>query len=590
MSKYSTHAIIPVLLFSVVAAHSAPNSADSDFESLAARYVDEMPALNPITATALGDHRFDDRVDQISHDSRQARIEFAKSILADLDTVDIGALKRSNQVDARLLRHELEYSVWSVAEIQEWAWNPTIYTELAGQAIYGLMARDFAPVNERLLNAAARLNEMPRLFEQVRRTLTPARVPKVHAETAVLQHPGFMATVEDMVVPQLDKLTPDDRASVANAIESARQAAAEHQIWLQDELLPRATGEFRIGRELYERKLQFTLNSPLSRLEVRERAESEYAAVREQMYEIAKTIYTRRFPHTFYPDNPDHSYKQAIIRSALEEAYKKLPGRDEVVAVARESVRSTTDFVREHNIVRIPDEPLEIIIMPEFERGVSLAYCDAPGPLDKGQKTFYAVAPLPENWTTEQVASFLREYNILSIHDLTMHEAMPGHFLQLAHASKHPSVLRALLESGPFIEGWAVYAERVMIDEGYYENDPLMRLINLKWYLRAIINAIIDQAIHVDNMTEDAAMRLMIEGGFQEEREAAGKWVRAQLTSTQLATYFVGYQEHADLRREVESASGDDFSLREYHDTVLSFGSPPVRFVRSLMIGAPIPE
>lgn len=590
MLKYSKLAATPVLLLSLVVAHSASNLSDSTFEALAMRYVDEMPALNPVKATALGDHRFDGSLDEISHDSRQARIAFAESVMAELAEIDVEKLNRPNQVDARLLRHDLEYAIWSVEEIQEWAWNPTIYTELAGQAIYGLMARDFAPVGERLLHAAARLNEMGRFFEQVRRTLTPARVPKVHAQTAVLQHPGFMATVADMVVPQLDTLAPEDRASVESAIESARQAATLHQSWLQDELLPRAAGEFRIGRERYERKLQFTLNSPLSRLQVRERAESEYALVREQMYSVAKTIYTQRFPQTFYPDNPDHSYKQAIIRSALEEAYKQLPGRDEVVDAARESLRSTTQFVREKNIVRIPDEPLEIIIMPEFERGIALAYCDSPGPLDKGQKTFYAVAPLPENWTDSQVTSFLREYNILSIHDLTMHEAMPGHFLQLAHASKYPSVLRALLESGPFIEGWAVYAERVMVDEGYHQNDPLMRLINLKWYLRAIVNAIIDQAIHVDNMSEDAAMRLMIEGGFQEEREAAGKWVRAQLTSTQLASYFVGYQEHADLRREIESSSGDGFSLRKYHDTVLSFGSPPVRFVRSLMTGAPIPE
>jgi uncharacterized protein (DUF885 family) len=197
---------------------------------------------------------------------------------------------------------------------------------------------------------------------------------------------------------------------------------------------------------------------------------------------------------------------------------------------------------------------------------------------------------LPADWTAEQIDSFLREYNLWSIQNLTLHEAMPGHYLQLALSNRYPSTLRAVLWSGPFVEGWAVYGERVMIDAGYLDNAPLMRLINLKWYLRSITNAIIDQAIHVDGMTREAAMRLMIEGGFQEEREAAGKWVRAQLSSTQLSTYFVGYQEHVDMRAAVERAWGDNFTLRRYHDQALSYGSPPVRFVRSLILDEEIPK
>jgi uncharacterized protein (DUF885 family) len=228
--------------------------------------------------------------------------------------------------------------------------------------------------------------------------------------------------------------------------------------------------------------------------------------------------------------------------------------------------------------------------MPEFRRGVSLAYCDSPGALEVGQKTFYAVSPPPEDWTEDQVLSFLREYNTRSLHELTIHEAMPGHFVQLAHSNRYPSKLRAVLSSGPFIEGWAIYAEHTMVAEGFLDGDPLMRLIMLKWYLRGIVNAIIDQAIHVEGMTRDEAMRLMIEGGFQEEREAAGKWVRAQLTSAQLSTYFVGYLEHRDLRREVEKAWGDRFTLKKYHDRLLSFGSPPTRFVRALLLDLEIPR
>jgi uncharacterized protein (DUF885 family) len=221
---------------------------------------------------------------------------------------------------------------------------------------------------------------------------------------------------------------------------------------------------------------------------------------------------------------------------------------------------------------------------------VSLAYCDSPGPLDVGQKTFYAVAPLPKNWNQQQIRSFLREYNLRSIHDLTVHEAMPGHFVQLAHSNRYPGKLRAVLASGVFIEGWAVYTEQMMADEGLLDGDPLMGLIARKWYLRGIANAILDQAIHTEGISREQAMRLMMEDTFQEEREAAAKWIRAQLTSTQLSTYFVGYLEHADLRRETEQAWSDEFRLKTYHDKVLSFGSPPVKYVRALLLDKEIPR
>jgi uncharacterized protein (DUF885 family) len=237
----------------------------------------------------------------------------------------------------------------------------------------------------------------------------------------------------------------------------------------------------------------------------------------------------------------------------------------------------------------MPEEPVEIIIMPEFRRGVAVAYLDPPGPLDNDQPAFYAVAPLPDDWTDEQAESFLREYNLLSLQDLTIHEGVPGHYLQIALSNRYPSPLRSVLWSGPFVEGWAVYAEEMMIENGYMDGDPLMKLINLKWYLRTITNAIIDSAIHVDGMTREAAMKLMVEGGFQEEREAAGKWVRAQLTSAQLSTYFVGYLEHIEMREAVREKWGDDFTLRRYHDQALSYGSPPARFVRALMLGDDIP-
>ena len=561
---------------------------DSTFEELSRRYVDEVTALSPVSATMLGDHRYDDLVDEVSDAARRRRAEFSRGVLAQLDEIDRTRLSRANQIDAAILEHTLRGRLWHLEELQEWAWNPMSYTGLAGGAVYGLLAREFAPLAERLKNVAARLEQFPRLMEQIRSTLAPPRVPKVHAETAVKQNRGVLSVLDEMVAPHLDVLSGDDRARLVAAMETARAAVENHQQWLEGDLLPKAAGEFRLGAEAYDRKLAFTLHGAMTRQQIRDLAESELRRVRRQMYDLAVEVYRKEYPRTKFPESPSGEYTRAIVRACLEMACADVLDPASLVATATESLAMLTAFVRDNDLVTIPPGPVDVIVMPEFRRGQTFAYCDSPGPLDVGQQTFYALAPPPGDWSDRQLHSFLREYNLRSLHNLSVHEAMPGHFLQLTHSNRYPSTLRAMLSSGVFIEGWAVYAENMMVAQGLLDGDPLMRLVVLKWLLRGIVNAIIDQGIHVDGMGESEAMDLMIEGAFQEDREAAGKWVRAQLTSTQLSTYFVGYIEHVSLRREIEQARGDGFDLKEYHDTLLSFGSPPTQYVRAMMLDLPI--
>ena len=574
------------LTFSVTVAQS---SADKQFEDLAKRYLDEFPALEPVGATSLGDHRFDHLLNQVNSEARAEVVTFNKKYLTELGSIPKEKLSRAHQVDAALLDNRLRSGIWRIEELQEWSWNPLRYTGLAGGAIYSLMAREFAPVEERLINVADRLEQFPRMYAQIRETIIPERVPKIHAETAVKQNKGVLSILDNLVVPQKNKLKKRYRKQLNKAIETARKENAKHQKWLEEEVLPKANGNFRIGPKLYDRKLAFTLQTPLTRQQILEKAESELVKTRSHMYDIAKSVYKGMHPYTEFPEVPTEVYQQAVIRAALEEAYLEIPDKDGIIDFARSSIRIAEDFVKKAEILTLPSDPVEIIIMPEFRRGVTLAYCDSPGPLETGLKTFYAVSPLPEEWTEKQVHSYLREYNQRSVHNLTIHEAMPGHFVQLAHSNRYPSTLRAVLSSGVFIEGWAVYVERVFLEEGFLDHDPLMQLIILKWYLRAIANAMIDQKIHAGDMSYDEAMELMIEDTFQEEREAAAKWIRAQLTSAQLSTYFVGFLEHYSLREEVQKRRGAKFVLKDYHDEELSFGSPPVQFVRALMLDELIP-
>jgi uncharacterized protein (DUF885 family) len=567
---------------------SAPSAADVTFDEISKRYLAEMLALTPVRATSLGDHRYDGQLDDVSADGQGRRVGLARQLLAQLDTLDIPKLSRAHQVDARLLKSELEYQVWSVEQLQEWRWNPLVYTELAGNSIYLLMARDFAPLPQRLRDVGARLSELPRLLAQVRESLDPALVPRVHAETAVKQNSGVLSLLDALVMPQIGILPEAQRTQLETTVAHARTAIAQHQIWLEKKLLPAASGDFRLGAALYDAKLRFALDSPLTRQEIRARADSELKRARSEMYDISRAVLAGRSDAPPLPVMPDASEQQAAIVAALELAYEQRPARAGVFEAAQHAFAEAQRFVRAHDLVTVYDDPLQIIAMPEFQRGVALAYCDSPGPLDKGQKSFFAVAPIPDDWSQDQVNSYLREYNTRSIYNLTIHEAMPGHYLQLMHANRYDSPLRAVLASGSFIEGWAVYTEGMMVEEGFLNHDPLMHLIQLKWYLRSVGNALLDQAVHVDGISREDAMHMMTHDTFQQEREAAGKWVRAQLSAAQLPTYFVGVQEHLALRAEAKRAWGKDFTLKRYHDEVLAYGSPPVRYVRELMLELPI--
>ncbi|OWQ74689.1 DUF885 domain-containing protein [Stenotrophomonas maltophilia] len=563
-------------------------AVDAAFADLSKRALDTWMQLSPVSATQIGDHRYDSELDDLSAAGQQKTVAAYKALLGELDKIEVAKLGRENQVDAAILRNQLQSEIWNAEVLQSGKWDPQLYNGIAGSAIYGLMAREFAPLPERLKAATARMEKLPAIFAQARENLDPARVPKIHAETVAKQNKGILSIVDTFITPHIGELPQADQQRLQAAIDGLKKAVDEQQTWLDKTLVPNAKGDFRIGAEKYDQKLKFALSSSLSRQEIGERARAELKRVREDMYGIAQTVLKDKPGAPEMPAQPTDEQQQKAIEAALELAYADKPARDKVVDDAKAALEQSTAFVREHDLMTLPDAPVDIILMPEFQRGVAVAYCDSPGPLDKNLKTFYAVSPIPDDWSEKQVDSFLREYNSRMIHLLSIHEGTPGHYLEGWHSAKFPSTLRAVLRSGLFAEGWAVYTERMMQEQGYLNNDPLFHLVQLKFYLRTISNAILDQGVHVDNWDREKAMHLMTHDAFQQESEAAGKWVRAQLTSAQLPTYFVGAQEHFDTRKAVQGKLGDKFNLKAYHDQVLSYGAPPVRFARQLMLDQPI--
>jgi uncharacterized protein (DUF885 family) len=567
---------------------ATPQQRNSGLAIVGQTWIEGAIRASPIAATQWGDHRFDGELDDIGPLGVARRAAHRASTLYDLAVIRDQAASPADQVDASLLRNEVMLGAWADEAAETYAWDPLIYTGQAGGSLYSLMARDFAPLPERLISATQRMQALPSYLAQARGNLDFARTPRVHAETAIRQNPGAISIIDDMILSQADALPAADRARLTAAAEAAKAALLQNQRWLEEALLPEAQGDFRLGAALYDEKLARALNTPLSREAIKADALAAMAETRAQMYEIAAHYWAGRTGGPPTPASPSPDQMQAAIDAALQVAYAARPARDTVVAEAMRTLEESTRFVRERDLITLPDAPVRIIEMPEFQQGVAVAYCDSPGPLDQGLETFYAVSPIPASWSDEQTASFLREYNSRSIHELTVHEAMPGHYVQIWHSNRYPSTLRALLGSGTFIEGWACYAQDMMGEEGYFGGDPLRALINKKWALRVIANAILDIGVHVEGMEREEAMRLMTVEAFQEEREAAGKWIRAQVSSAQLPTYFVGWREHFALQAEAKARWAGAFSLKRYHDTVLSFGSPPARHVRSLMFNEPV--
>ncbi|HEX3823472.1 MAG TPA: DUF885 domain-containing protein [Mycobacteriales bacterium] len=538
--------------------------AHDDFVTLAEAAVDDVLRLRPDVATWAGDHRFDDRLPDLSDAGLAELASVVRRHLGALDAIATDQLDVPEQVDAAILRNSLEQIGFGAEVSRDQEWD--LLSHAAADPLYLLMSRETSPVEQRVHGIAGRLAALPDFLATTRATVT--RAPRIHAETALAQWPGLHA----VITAELDR-TLDGSQSLTELVAAPRAAAlaalAEHEQWLRA-LATSADADPRLGAELFARKLPLILDSPLSAAEILERAqrhlEEQTALLMETAREFLASVGERA-----------DGDRNAVIRAALDVVARDAPTNDSVVAICEQALTEATHEVRRLGLLNVPDDPMQIEVMPEFRRGIAVAYCDSPGALEVGGLAYVAISPTPADWSAARVASFYREYNSAHLRDLIVHEAMPGHMLQIAHARRFrgSTRVRSLFASGSFVEGWAVHCERLMAEAGF--GGLPVRLSQLKMQLRTTINAILDAGVHAQAMTEAEALDLMMRRGFQEEGEASGKWRRAQLTSGQLSTYFVGYTELHDVLAGLRP----DQTLND----VIAHGNPPPRHLPALLAG-----
>lgn len=554
-------------------------TATERFRTTATRILDALFEARPVWATELGDHRFDDRMADLSVEGGREYARMLSDALVALDALDADRLEPADQVDLEILRTRLAGEQWTVTELAPHTWDPLVH--LPGDAIYTLLAREPADAGERLRALAARLRAVPSALDVARETL--GTMPRVHVETAISQARGVVTMLGEDVDRLLER-APSLRTEIDPAREAAAEAITDHVTWLESRL-PGSDRDPRLGGPAYAAKLWYELDTEMTPDKLLTHAESDLMAVEERIAEAAARV-------SGGPVEPGR------VREVLDGLADSAPVTDQtIVPLCEAELTGLLEWVRATGLVTVPDMDVRVQTMPPSRRGVAVAYCDPPGPLepdgpDGPPATFFAVSPTPDSWSAERVASFYREYNGHVLRSVTIHEAVPGHAVQLAHARRYRgnTPVRAALWSHPFVEGWAVHAEEMIAEVGASADDTprdraIMELVRLKMQLRTIINTILDVRVHAHGMTESEAMTLMTTRGHQEEGEAVGKWRRAQLTSAQLATYYVGHREVRAIVKDLES---DVSTEEDANDRTLAHGSPPPRHLRTLL-GLDIP-
>jgi uncharacterized protein (DUF885 family) len=572
--------IAPLVVLLACALPASAADEDAKLTAFFSAYLDEYLKHNPYEASRLGCHEQDDRLDDLSPTARAENVKREKEALARLTKeVQFAKLSPDAKVDFQIVRDALTKEVWLAENFKRFEQDPRLWNEYMSDSVFVILTQTTVRKPRAVQAAAGRIAYVPEVARAAKESLT--NPPKVFVETAIKQNRGAIAFYEKGIF-ELTGETP----TVSVLAEPAKAAAAalkEHQKFLEQELLPRAKGEWRIGREKFARKLDLELDAGVTADEVLRMAESEADRVRAEMYVIARQLWAKHFPtKPLLPD--DAAGRRTTVRLVMAELGKDHPDVDSLVDEAKETADEIRAFLKAKNILRLPQpDRCEIIEMPEFQRGNYTAYLNPAPPLDPKAKSVYAVSPPPKDWDRGRVQSYLAEYNRSMMRILTIHEAYPGHYVQLEYSNRNPSLIRRVLQSGTYSEGWAVYSEQMMLDQGFGGGDLSLRLHQLKFYLRAVVNAILDHKMHCTNMTDEEALKLLVEGAFQTEGEALGKIVRAKQSSVQLSTYFVGRMAFYKLRQEISREMGDRFDLGRYHEAVLNQGTIPVKFLPELV-------
>ena len=557
----------------------AQASQQQNFATFSGQFIDDLWKESPTWALYSGFHQYDGVLKVPNAKNRKLSLAFNQNELSKLASFDLDKLSANELIDYRLIENLLKRDIWEIEEFKSWQWDPSSYNVAGGFA--QLVNEDFAPLDTRLRSVLARMENVPAYYQAAQDNIESPTLE--HTQLAIMQNKGAFSVFSDELLTQAKEsgLTADEKALFETRFTASTHAINEHIQWLEEletQLTRDGARSFRIGETLYEEKFAFDIQAGMSGKALYEKASADKVRVQDEMAKITSKLWSTYFD-TAMPADQNSATKQLIDK--LSSKHVK---RDAFVDEVRAQIPELIAFVQEKNLVTLDaNKPLVVRETPAYMRGFAGASISAPGPYEKSSNTYYNVTPL-DGMSDESAESYLREYNHWLTKILNIHEAIPGHYTQLVYSNESPSMIKSLFGNGAMIEGWAVYTERMMLEEGYGDFEPELWLMYYKWNLRVIANTILDYSIQVKGMTEEQALDLMMNEAFQEQAEAEGKWRRATLSQVQLTSYYSGYREIYDFREELKEKQGEQFDLKTFHEKFLSYGSAPVKYIRKLLM------
>ena len=584
----------------VEAKNVAKQESGRDFEKAADQFMKESLVLSPVNASQAGFHKYTDpktrktvELDALLDDVGPAGIAAQRKFYGDWQQrfrqFDRASLSKEDNADWQLIDDQIAYNLLELDRIQSYKHNPTMYVEFVGNALFLPSSQNYAVADVRMGHVLARIGEIPRAMQQAKQVLVDT--DPIFTSTALEENEGNIDLIEHTVKEQIPSGSALEK-QYAQVAPAAIKSLKEFSEWLQNDLAKKPTSRtWRLGKDFYDAKFKLVMETPVTPEEILQKAEQQMTAVRAEMLTLAEPMHKQMYPdHTDHADLSTQDRQNLIITEVLAKISDDRVQRDQLMDHIKGDLAGITAFIREKNIVGLSDrDNLKVIATPLFLRGIySVAGFHSPPPLEPTAEAQYWVTPIDKSVSDKMAESKLREYNNYTLKWLTIHEALPGHYVQFEHANNvQPEtrrLLRALFGNGAYVEGWAEYIAQVMMDEGYMGGDPKFRLVMRKIRLRVLANTILDVRMQTMNMTDEQAMELMTKQAFQTQAEAEGKLRRAKLSSVQLPTYFVGINDWFQLRQDYQAKMGSKFNLEEFHNKALDEGPLPIMLLRGIIM------
>ncbi|RYD58643.1 MAG: DUF885 domain-containing protein [Sphingobacteriales bacterium] len=554
----------------------APGAGDKAFEAFKGRFVEQLWKLYPGWAGSAGYHKYDDLLILPTPAQRNTEIVFAKRYLDSVQSFVRTRLGFDNAIDGILISNQLRQIEWNHEKYKSHEWNPAQYN--VGERIAEILNGNYAPLDKRLMSIKSQLTKIPAYYEAAKISI---RNPTTeHTQLAIDQNLGSVSIFEKDLVEAVNKsgLSSDDKKQMTALSERAVTAIKSYAKWLQELKNPEPKS-FRLERELYEQKFEFDIQSGYNIDQLYQKAVGRKQELHGLMTDLSRQLWPKYMGNAPKPNDSLEMIRQVIDKISLNHTTP-----DSFQAAIEKQIPELIAFVKKKNLIYLdPSKPLVVRREPDYMAGVAGASISAPGPYDKGGNTYYNVGSL-SGWEADRAESYLREYNNYTLQILNIHEAIPGHYTQLVYSNQSPSLIKSIFGNGAMVEGWAVYTELMMLENGYGNNNPEMWLMYYKWNLRSTGNTILDYSVHLNNMSKEDALKFLTRECFQQQAEAEGKWRRATLTQVQLTSYFNGFMEIYDLREKVKKEKGESFDLKKFHEQFLSHGSVPVRYIERMVL------